>query len=741
MPVRYLFLTLFCYLLVGYATAQTRLSGRVTDERGRALPGANVFIRGSYDGANTDSTGTFRFQTSKQDSALLVVSYMGYEPYSKLLILSQKELMVQVRLAELPSELNTVVITAGAFEASDEKRMTHLKAMDIVTTAGAAADITAAVSFMPGAQRVGEQAGLFVRGGSALEAKVVIDGMVVQNPFFSALPDVQNRGRFNPFQFKGTSFSTGGYSAQYGQALSGVLLLNTTDLGRNDGFALGLNMAGANLDYSWASERASVSGSLNYTNLTPFFKLIRQNVAWLTVPQGLGGSLTYRLKPTQTGLLKLYGMYTHNRLGMAFRDPAQATATNPTGLAPLQLANNNAFATGTYTDSWDEGRWLLNTGFSISHDTDAQTISEVDVGRSNSRAQVRTTLTRLLPGNNTLLVGAEAHTLKLNTGVLGRTYTLRDTYTALFAETQHYVTRQLAVQVGIRAEYTSILDRFNVAPRFSAAYKTGTYSQISIAAGQFYQTPDHTYLYRNPALGYERADHLIAQYQLMRNKRTVRVEAFYKNYAQLVLERTAAAPGTLPPFDANPYRFPTGSTTNAGHGYAQGFDVFWRDQTSVKGLDYWITYSYLDTRRLFRNYLTLATPTFASAHNLSLITKRYVQKLRTTLSLTYAYTSGRPYYNPNVADRTRPEADFLTDRTPAVHNLSWQANYLTSLRGNFVILYAAVDNVLNTQNVFSYRFSPDGKERYAIGPAAYRTLFVGGIIMLSKKAKIKAEER
>ena len=717
--------------MAGYVAAQTRLSGRVTDERGRALPGANVFVKGSYDGANTDSTGTFGFQTTRRDTVLLAVSFMGYEPYVKSLILNQSALTIQVRLVELPNELNTVVITAGAFEASDEKRMTHLKAMDIVTTAGAGADITAAVNFMPGAQRVGEQQGLFVRGGSALEAKVVIDGMVVQNPFFSSLPDVQNRGRFNPFQFKGTSFSTGGYSAQYGQALSGLLLLNTTDLGRNDGLSVGLNLAGATLDYSWASEKASLSGSVNYTNLTPAFKLVPQNVGWLTVPQGVGGSVTYRLKPTKTGLLKLYGMYANNRLGMTFRDPAQATEASPTGQSPLQLTNHNAFVTGTYADSWSEGKWLLNSGFSVSHDVDKQTIAGLDFSRTNSRAQVRTTLTRLLPGNNTALVGAEAHTLDLSIGVLGRTYTLRDQYTAIFAETQVYLSRKLALQAGIRAEYTSIIDRFKVAPRLSAAYKTGLYSQISVAAGQFYQTPDYNYLFLNKTLGYERADHLIAQYQLMRNKRTFRVEAFYKNYTQLVREKTLPLPGQ-PPFDANPYRFPNGLTSNGGKGFAQGLDVFWRDQTTIKGLDYWLTYSFVDTRRLFRNYPTLATPTFVSAHNLSLITKRYFQKLRTTLSLTYAYTSGRPYYNPN-----RREAEFLTDFTPPVHNVSFQANYLTTLKGNFVVLYAAVDNVLNTQNVFTYRFSPDGTQRYAIGPAAYRSLFVGGIIMLSKKAKAK----
>ena len=41
------------------------------------------------------------------------------------------------------------------------------------------------------------------------------------------MPDVPGRGRFSPFMFGGTVFSTGGYSAEYGQALSGVINIIT----------------------------------------------------------------------------------------------------------------------------------------------------------------------------------------------------------------------------------------------------------------------------------------------------------------------------------------------------------------------------------------------------------------------------------------------------------------------------------------------------------------------------------
>jgi len=125
----------------------------------------------------------------------------------------------------LVTELKAVVISTGSFEASDKKKGAVLTDIDVVTTPSANGDVTAAFKSLPGAQQVGESEGLFVRGGTATESKIFIDGTQVNNFFYSGTTGVAQRGRFNPFLFKGTVFSTGGYSALYGQALSSALIL------------------------------------------------------------------------------------------------------------------------------------------------------------------------------------------------------------------------------------------------------------------------------------------------------------------------------------------------------------------------------------------------------------------------------------------------------------------------------------------------------------------------------------
>jgi hypothetical protein len=61
--------------------AQVQLNGKVTDTHNDPLPGANVFIQNSYDGATTDSLGNFSFKTSQKGIQNLSASFIGYKPF------------------------------------------------------------------------------------------------------------------------------------------------------------------------------------------------------------------------------------------------------------------------------------------------------------------------------------------------------------------------------------------------------------------------------------------------------------------------------------------------------------------------------------------------------------------------------------------------------------------------------------------------------------------------------------
>ncbi len=240
-------ITIILYLMIAAtAGAQQTISGSISDKKGVPVQNANIYFEGSYDGCISDAQGNFKLNTDLSGKQIFTASFIGYEKYSRLLDLSGNDTTIEIVLREKVSEINEVSITAGVFSASDEKKSATLNSFDIATTASAMGDIYGAYATMPGSQKVGEEGMLFVRGGESYETKTYMDGMMVQSPYFSSMPNVPTRGRFSPLLFSETLFSTGGYSAEYGHALSSIVDLSTNGLETGDKASVGIMTVGAN---------------------------------------------------------------------------------------------------------------------------------------------------------------------------------------------------------------------------------------------------------------------------------------------------------------------------------------------------------------------------------------------------------------------------------------------------------------------------------------------------------------
>ncbi len=500
-----LVLTLLTLLIPFMLFAQTKLSGTILDNHGKPVPGANVFIKDTYDGITTDATGKFSFTTDETGEKILSASFLGFENHEQKVTLEGKEINLKISLKEKTSELNTVTISAGAFEASDERKMVILRPLDIVTTAGANGDVYGALQTLPGTQQIGEKEGLYVRGGDASETKTIIDGIVVDNPYFSSVPDVPQRGRFSPFLFKGTSFSTGGYSAQYGQALSSALILETQDVVEQTSTNVGIMSVGASAGRNIAFKKSSIGFYGGYTTLKPYFSLAKQNRDWTQAPEGAAGSIVYRTKTSQTGLLKAFVNYGYNQLALRFDDINDPTGETRNSFA---LNNNNWFANASYKEIIAK-KWNLFTAFSFSDNKDDIHLDTVPLTNHNNLYQGRATLSRGLGPLSIIRFGGEFQKPEINQKYSIYSQVYRETFEAGFAESDIYITPKLVTRAGVRYEFTNVIEKANVAPRVSLAYKTGKYAQASLAYGDFYQTPDKSYLFRNSLLEYEKATHYI----------------------------------------------------------------------------------------------------------------------------------------------------------------------------------------------------------------------------------------
>ena len=717
------------------AMTQTLISGKIKDAKGKGVAGASISLKDSYDGGTSDSTGRYRFKTTETGEYLITVTSIGYKPVEQKITISGDAISLDIILKEEPNELKAVVITAGTFEASDRKRAAAvLNPIDIVTTASANGDVTGAIKTLPGAQQVGESEGLFVRGGTAAETKIFIDGTLVNNFFFSSVPNVAQFGRFSPFLFKGTVFSTGGYSALYGQALSSALILESIDLPEQTSASIGVTVLGVNAGYQQLSKnkRASWGGSYGYTNLWPAFKIIKQRQDYTHAPEFHNADFNFRIKTSKTGIIKYYGYLSTNQLDFTVNSLDSVGYKDRFGLKNLNIFHNL---------SWRENlgrRWRLNTALSFSTNKDdiegnmanqagnkvlltGLEFKNFELANRSQYFNSRIVFEKKLKGLSAIRFGNEfnysneksTYTLYNNQQFPGR---LEQNTVAGFAEADIYITNNVAAKTGLRAEHSSYLNKTNLAPRASIAYKLGNQSQASLAYGVFYQNPERRYLPAPVQLGFLKATHYIAQYQKTTSLITFRAEVFYKKYNNLL--KTGFV---------NNREVATGSN---GFGEATGFEFFWRDKKTIKNLDYWISYSYLDTKRDFLNFPFAIQPNFAAKHTTSLVVKKFVTKLKMNLNGSYNFASGRPYYNIQT-DASGPK---FTDRgtIPAYHNVSFSINYLPKIgkqgAKSFAVYVLQVSNVFNIKQVYGYQYSYNALRKEAIVPPSRMFVFLGAFI-------------
>ena len=147
-------------------------------------------------------------------------------------------------------------------------------------------------------------------------------------------------------------------------------------------------------------------------------------------------------------------------------------------------------------------------------------------------------------------------------------------------------------------------------------------------------------------------------------------------------------------------------------------------------MDFWVSYSWLHNERKYLDFPDFATPAFSTAHNLSVVTKRWFENLKSSVSFTYSMTSGSPFDNPNTPS-------FMTERSSYFHNLSLSWSYLISQQK---ILFVSVSNAPGFKNEFGRRYTdmPDVSGFYRseqIRPNDDRFFFVGFFITMSADKK------
>ena len=652
------------------AFAQTRINGTVADARG-PLTGVNVFVVGTLDGGITDTLGRFSFVTCRTGAQTLRAVLLGYEEYETTADVSAFQNM-EIRLREKAASLDEVVVTASTYSLGKSDRIKTMDALDVVMSGNSCGDLVAALQVLPGTTVVGENGKLYVRGGESEECQTFVNGMHVLVPYSTNVEGQGQRGRFSPFLFKGMSFSLGGYGGEYGQALSSVLPMETTDVAGSDKLGVSASLLDWNLGGTKAFRQSSLSFNAALTDLGLYTKLFPDRCDWTRPYRKLSGEAQYKLELGPNSVLKTYAGYDWTSVGM------RTEGRN------LSMNEHNIYANATLRAQIGTGCTLfagIAESFVLSDIDDALAAGD-QYHNTRNEIHLKAELTKRFSPQFKLSAGVEDYLRGSGKRYNETGYDLNYHLLAAHVDAQLRIVPRLFLNVSARGEHLSYNREWLLMPRATLSFVPNTRFQASVMAGRYSQTPEDDYIARGQfKLRQSTADHLIFSMQYATARTLIRFEPYYKWYHNLPL-------------------LSGGVYTADGYGYSRGFDVYLEDSSLLRNLTVTAAYSYNDSNRLYLDFASPRTPEYASRHNFRLTAKYALGKFIVGLAETYA--SGRGY---------------AAGTTPFYNSLDANVTWLAHPK---VIVYASLNNLLGRTNV--YRINPDGTQ---VGATRDRFFYIG----------------
>jgi hypothetical protein len=214
-----------------FAQGTATVRGVVVDKFStQPMPFVTVYLKKLEKGTTTDENGHFQFSKLPATQDTLVISYVGYTTEEIPINITNGAIIdKRVELTE-GVEMKGVEISADRQDAINNVKIsiTRVDRKDIsrVPAIGGEADIATYFQTVPGVVSTGDQGGqLYVRGGAPIQNKVLLDGMIIYNPFHSI-------GFFSVFDtdiIRTADIYTGGFNAEHGGRISSVMEITTRD--------------------------------------------------------------------------------------------------------------------------------------------------------------------------------------------------------------------------------------------------------------------------------------------------------------------------------------------------------------------------------------------------------------------------------------------------------------------------------------------------------------------------------
>jgi len=701
-------------------------------------------------GATTDVNGFFSIPKVSMGTYLLKIQSVEFKEYNKEITVNEKGGITEVRIDIIPvdaTEVGEVVISAETKAKTTEVLMSvtklDKKGLERIPSVGAENDITAAFSVTPGVVTTGDQGGqLYVRGGTPIQNKVLLDGMTIYNPFHSI-------GFFSIFEtelVKNVDIYTGGFDSKYGGRISSVM-----DITYRDG------------------NKKNFGGKVS---VSPFLaKLVVEGPMYRAKEGRAGaGSFIFSAKHALLDYTSkdLYrGVNNGNGLPYKFTDlygkltfaTGQGSKISVFGFSNTDKVNYNESAALDFQQAGGGLSWILLPGGGKTFIKGHLTASSYKTHFEEVGSQPRTSsifgtdlgfdFSYFLKKESQIDYGISINIFKTDyltfNEVASKIQDQNNTVEIGAYANYKFVTKRFVVQPGLRVQAYASLSTISLEPRLGVKYNATDYFRLKLSGGRYSQNfttassdRDIVNLFngllsapsnvqanfitesgkeKHPKNGIQYSWHAIvgAEFDLTKNL-SLNIEGYFKYFPQLSNINVNKLYDDVSEFSKEDDVYKKNFLIESGKSY--GVDVLLK--YTLNRLFLWGVYSYGKSTR-WDGFTTYA-PVFDRRHNVNIVASYAFGKKKTLeLNMRWNFGSGLPftptsgYYQSEsfgqgvTTDYTTSNSssvgvllgEFNSKRLPTYHRLDITVKKQFKFKNKTELeIIAAVTNAYNRKNIF-----------------------------------------
>lgn len=260
-PPYYIFIFVLVIFITGFASLhaqqqEVKISGIVKDTLNMPIPSASVIIVGSTLGVSTDDEGRFSIKVTDIDTILIRFSCLGYQT-QEMNVKAERGKFLEVILK--PSEEHI----EGVYVRSQQRKVGNIERIGIEglkASPNVSGGLEALVKLLPGVSSYNELSSQYsVRGGNFDENLVYVNDVEVYRPFLIRSAQQEGLSFINPDMVGAVEFSSGGFTAEFGDKMSSVL-----NVRYREPKAKALRVSAGLLGASATLEGVAIGNSLSY---------------------------------------------------------------------------------------------------------------------------------------------------------------------------------------------------------------------------------------------------------------------------------------------------------------------------------------------------------------------------------------------------------------------------------------------------------------------------------------------